>query len=154
MNISQITDYLYVGVRPTPQDVEALIDLNIRLMISMIGSDRPPEVFDRPPLRLLWLQTYDTFFTPIPVKKLMQGVQAAIPIIEAGGRVLVYCVRGRHRSVAMGAAILIARGYSAEDAMDLLRSRRPVADPRAWYIRRQIRKFEQAWLLYGAEMVT
>ncbi|HLE30197.1 MAG TPA: dual specificity protein phosphatase [Anaerolineales bacterium] len=145
MDISQITDYLFVGARPEAQHAGQLGALDVRLIISMCGEQRPPEAFSRPPLSVLWLRTYDTFLTPIPVRKLMEGVRAALPVIEDGGRVLAHCHRGRHRSAAMGAAILIAMGHSAEEAMQLLRDRREAAEPQAWYIRRQIKKFEKHW---------
>jgi hypothetical protein len=45
----------------------------------------------------------------------------------------------------MGSAILIARGYTPEDAMDLIKSLRGVADPHIWYIRRRILRFAQVW---------
>lgn len=149
MDISQITDYLYVGGQPKTKDAEALQALGIRLIISMAGNRRPPQVFDQPPFKVLWLRTYDTFFTPIPINKLAKGVQAALPVIENGGRVLAHCSYGRHRGVAMGAAILIARGYSADEAMDLIEKQRPRADPRAWYIKRRIKKFEKYWRQNG-----
>jgi hypothetical protein len=38
---------------------------------------------------------------------------AALETIRQGGKVYAHCQRGRHRGVAMGAAILIALGYSA-----------------------------------------
>ena len=145
MDISQITDYLYVGAQPSAQDAEQLRALNVRLIISMAGTIHPPEALTQPPLSVLWLRTYDTIFTPIPIGKLMEGVQAALPVIQDGRGVLAYCREGRHRSVAMGAAILIAMGHSAEEAMQLLSARRKKADPQAWHIRRQIKKFEKHW---------
>jgi hypothetical protein len=45
----------------------------------------------------------------------------------------------------MASAILIARGYTAKEAMQLIKQRRTVADPDAAHIRRQIRKFETYW---------
>ena len=145
MDISQVTDYLYVGAQPSAQDVEQLHAMNVRLIISMAGTIRPPKALTQPPLRLLWLRTYDTIFTPIPIGKLMEGVQAALPVIRGGGGVLTYCREGRHRSIAMGAAILIAMGHSADEAMRLLSARRKKADPQAWHIRRQIKRFEKKW---------
>jgi protein tyrosine phosphatase (PTP) superfamily phosphohydrolase (DUF442 family) len=145
MDISRVTDYLYVGAQPSAQDAERLHALNVRLIISMAGTMRPPKALTQPPLRLLWLRTYDTIFTPIPISKLIEGVQAALPVIQGGGGVLAYCREGRHRSIAMGAAILIAMGHSAEEAMQLLTARRQKADPQAWHIRRQIKKFEKRW---------
>jgi hypothetical protein len=45
----------------------------------------------------------------------------------------------------MGAAILIAMGHSAQDAMQLVCKRRNKADPYAWHIRRRIETFERHW---------
>ncbi len=145
MDISAITDYLFVGAEPVADDVKQIADKNIRLIISMRGEARPPHVFGQDPLRLLWLPSYDTFLTPIAMGKLMQGVETARQVIEQGGRVLVYCHKGRHRSVVMAAAILIAAGHTAEQAIALLRKQRITADPNTWYIRRQIFRFEKRW---------
>jgi len=145
VDISQITDYLFVGAHPAAEDAEEIRELGIRLIISMVGLHRPPEALGRTPFRLLWLQTFDTIFTPIPLNKMMIGVEAALPVIQDGGAVFVFCRYGRHRSVAMAAAVLIGMGYSTEEAMQLLESRREVADPRAWHIKRQITRFGKRW---------
>ena len=145
MDISQITDYLYVGAQPKAEHAEELRTRDVRLIISMIGTARPAAAFAEPPFRLLWLRTYDSFLTPIPVSKLMEGVRTALPVIRDGGRVLTYCAPGRHRSVALAAAILIAMGHPAEEAMRLLRAGRRIARPQTWYIKRQIKKFEKHW---------
>ncbi len=145
MDISQITPHLYIGAQPEHDRAPDLCALNIGLVISMRGEARPHPAFGQPPLRSLWLRTYDTIFTPIPVRTLEAGVRAALPVIEQGQAVLVHCQFGRHRSVALAAAILIAQGYSAEAAMQLLREKRAAADPQAWHIRRVIRQFERHW---------
>jgi hypothetical protein len=54
-------------------------------------------------------------------------------------------MQGKRRSVAMAAAILISMGSTGEQAIDLLTTARAVADPRRWYIRRQIIAFEKYW---------
>jgi protein-tyrosine phosphatase len=115
----------------------------------MIGGFPPPRVFAKPPLNLLWLPAFDTFLTPIPTAQLARGVRAAHRTIQGHGRVLVYCHQGRHRSVVMASAILIAGGLTADQAMTLIKARRAIADPDAWYIRRQILRFERAWLASG-----
>lgn len=145
MDISPITDYLYVGAQPKARDADELQSLGIRLIISMRGSRKPPTALTQPPLRMVWLRSFDTPLTPIPVQRLLKGVQAALPVIAAGGKVLSHCAYGRHRSVVMAAAILIARGYSADAAMQLLKERRALADPKAWYVRLQITRFEKYW---------
>jgi prolyl-tRNA editing enzyme YbaK/EbsC (Cys-tRNA(Pro) deacylase)/protein tyrosine phosphatase (PTP) superfamily phosphohydrolase (DUF442 family) len=145
MDISAITPDLYVGSQPDAAHAEDLGALNIGLVINMRAELRPQPVYAAPPFSSLWLRTYDTFFTPIRLSTLEQGARAALAVIGQGRRVLVHCQRGRHRSVAMAAAILIAQGYTARDAMRLIREKRAVADPQIWYIRWQIEKFERYW---------
>jgi hypothetical protein len=41
----------------------------------------------------------------------------------------------------MGACILIAQGMIADQAIELIKKQRPIADLRAWYIKRRILKF-------------
>lgn len=144
MDYSQITDYLSIMASPLDAHAEALRDKNVRLVLAM-NHKTPPAAFRTAPLSLLHLPTSDSPFLPIPMSKLHQGVAAALPVIDSGGSVMVYCNRGRHRSVAMAAAILIAKGYTADEAMDLIKQQRPAADPRIWYIKSRIRKFEREW---------
>jgi hypothetical protein len=145
MNISWITDYLFVANRLGMEDTEAVRQLDFGLIINMIAYRHPARGLASLPTQVLWLRTFDFFLLPIPIRTLVRGVEAALPVIENGQRVLVYCEAGRHRSVAMAAAILIGKGCSAEQAMDLISERRAVADPRAGHIERQIRKFEARW---------
>ena len=142
MDISKITDYLYVSSKLQAGHIEELPARNIHLVISMIVGQSPP---DHSSFRILWLQTCDSILIPIPMKELMIGVQTALPVIQSGQSVLVYCAKGRHRSVALAAAILIAMGYTSCEAMDLLHIQRKVADPQTWHISRRIRKFERCW---------
>jgi protein-tyrosine phosphatase len=76
----------------------------------------------------------------------MKGVAEAISVLEAGGKVYIHCHGGRRRSVALAASVLIAQGYDSNEAMDLLKQRRSVADPYRRHIRQVILKFEQEWL--------
>lgn len=145
MSVSQISDYLFVADRLAAEDVEAVRHLEVGLIINMIAYRRPARGLSKLPAQVLWLRTFDLFLLPIPVRTLRRGVEVALPVIEDGQQVLVYCEAGRHRSVAMAAAILIGMGHTADQAMDLISDRRPVADPRAGHIERQIRKFEASW---------
>jgi hypothetical protein len=145
VEISEITDELFISSEPGTIHTEAILERNIGLIISMIGNHRPPESFGQPPLELLWLETFDTVFTPIPMRKLFLGVNKALPVIQDGKGVLCYCAQGRHRSVAMGACILIARGYSAVEAIARIRLQRRIARPQTWHIRRRIEHFEELW---------
>jgi len=143
-DISQITDYLYISAWPKGEHAAEIRALGVRLILSMHWR-RPVKTVGHPPVRLLWLPTVDTPLTPMPIFLLRRGVEAALPVVRQGERVLVHCKAGVHRSVAMACCVLIGAGYTAEEAMRLVKERRAVADPDAWYIRRRILKFEQEW---------
>jgi protein-tyrosine phosphatase len=145
IDISKVTDYLYVGSKIGKEHADELKVLNFNLIISMIGQMSPDEIYTLPPFKTLWIKTYDSFFTPISIKKLLLGVQAALPIIQNKGKVLVFCMQGKRRSIAMAAAILISMGHTRDQAINLLTTARQVADPRRWYIRMQIKAFEKYW---------
>ena len=145
IDISKVTDALYVGSKIGKDHFDEMKVLNFNLIISMIAQSAPDEIYNLPPFKTLWIRTYDTFFTPISTRKLLMGVEAALPVIQNKGKVLVFCLQGRRRSIIMSAAILISTGLTGEQATELLISSRKVADPRRWYVRSQIRKFEKFW---------
>ena len=106
---------------------------------------RPDLDLHRPPLNFLWLPTIDSPGLVIPVRFLIRGVHAALETICKGGKVYAHCAKGRHRGVAMGAAILIALGYDPDEAIELIKVQRPDADPDAFYIRSRILRFARVW---------
>ena len=145
MDISKVTDYLYVSSMIGKKDVNELKSLNFNLIISMISEIPPDEIYTLPPFKTLWIKTYDAFFIPISVKKLLVGVEAALPIIQNKGKVLVFCREGKHRSIAMAAAILISMGHTSKQAVNLLTAARKAADPGMFYIWMRIKAFERYW---------
>jgi hypothetical protein len=143
-DVSTITDQLFIAVRPRSRHIESLRGLGVDLVLSTLWF-APPRELMRPPFALRRLPMIDYPLFPLPLWMLRRGVEAALPVLDSGGRVLVYCRGGRHRSVAMMSCILIARGMSADDAMDLIIERRPIADPHARHIEKRIRAFERDW---------
>ena len=147
MDFSQITDDLFIGTTPRRKDYEALRGLGVRLVINMRLTRGPKPHFRDLHIQYLWLHTFDNPLIPIPLRALVRGVNAALEVIHHGGKIYVHCAHGRHRSVAMGAAILIAQGMLAPDAMTLIKERRSIADPNVFYIRRRILFFARRWSL-------
>ena len=143
-HISQITDYLFISAFPRGEHVEEIVALGVRLVLSMHWM-RPTKMLGKPPVKLLWLPTFDNMFFPMPIKTLNKGVRAALPVIKDGDAVLVHCKSGMHRSVAQAACVLIGMGYTADDAMQLIKEMRAVADPDAGHIKKRIQKFEKQW---------
>ena len=144
-NFSNITDCLFIGTTPAVRDYDGLRELGIKLIINMRFSVRLEPDPHVPSIALLWLRTIDSPFFPLPLHKLLQGTHSACRTIEDGGKVYVHCAAGRHRGPAMGACILIALGYDPQEAMQLIKARRPIADPFAFYIRSRILKFANHW---------
>jgi protein-tyrosine phosphatase len=146
MDFSPITNNLFIGTTPSSNDYNNLRELGVGLVINMRMEYRPRKDPCTPPLRLLWLPTFDSPLIPIPIKSLVRGVMASLETIQNGNKVYAHCAGGRHRGVTMGAAILIAQGYDPHAAMALIKQRRPIADPFAFYIRPRILKFAREWL--------
>ena len=145
MNLSQITDNLLIGTTPYLRDYELLHLRGVRLVINMRFGRGPYPTFRDPPLDYLWLRTFDNPLIPIPIRALIRGAHAALEVINDGGKVYVHCMYGRHRSVAMASAILIAQGFSPEAAMALIKEQRKMADPEIFYIRKRILLFARHW---------
>lgn len=145
MDISQITPRLYISSWPKPGESVNLWGHGIRLVISMTTRE-PLSEFCSEPLDWIHIPTIDSPLTPIPLAALRRGVLAAIPVLADGHCVLCHCREGRHRGVAMTCSILIAQGCSSARAVELVKERRAVADPGAFWIAPRIRKFERAWL--------
>ena len=143
-HISKITDYLFISAFPRGEHVAEIIALGVRLVLSMHWM-RPTKMLGKPPVELLWLPTFDNVFLPMPIRTLNKGVKAALPVIEKGDSILVHCKSGMHRSVAQAACVLIGMGYSADEAMQLIKNERAVADPDAKHIKKRILKFEEYW---------
>lgn len=143
-DISQITDYLFISVWPEARHADEIVQLEIGLVLSMHWLP-PQRALRRLPVTVCWLPTIDTPLTPMPLPTLRRGVEAALPVIHSGGRVLCHCKAGVHRSVAMASCVLIGMGLSAQDARATVKLGRAVADPDVAYIRRRIEAFELHW---------
>ena len=145
MDFSQITNDLFIGTTPSALDYDRLRDLGVRLVINMRFVRGPHPDAHPQALDFLWLRTIDSPIFLIPHQKLLQGTHTALETIRSGGKVYSHCAKGRHRSVAMGAAILIAQGHTPEAAMQLIKQQRPISDPELFYIRSRIFQFARMW---------
>lgn len=145
LDFSQITDQLYIGVTPKKKDYALLKDIGIRLIINMRAETvlrKPPVIEEITEIRV---PTLDNSLFPIRHTTLVHPVELASETIESGDKVYVFCRKGRHRSIAMGAAILISQGSSLNDSTILLEKQRPVADTGAKHIHNAIVEFDNYW---------
>jgi hypothetical protein len=144
LDISKITDQLYIAAHPKSRHSDLIRGYGVTLVLCMIFHP-PALVYWRDHFQMLWLPTFDAPQLPMPLSRLVRGVNTALPVIEHGESVMVYCRQGRHRSVAMACCIMVGLGFSSTEAMELVKSKRPIADPDAWYIRDRILKFDEIW---------
>ena len=144
MDLSEITPQLYVGTTPGREDYALLHQLGIGLVVNLRIERRPVPDPHNPPIPILWLPVPDFPMLPIPVLALKKGVLAAREAMAQGRIVYAHCAEGRHRGPALAACILISQGQAPDQAMQLIKERRPTADPGVWYIRRQILRFAKS----------
>jgi protein tyrosine phosphatase (PTP) superfamily phosphohydrolase (DUF442 family) len=149
LDVSPVTDQLYVGAWPRAEHAGQIAALGIRLVLCM-QKEPPARALGEPPLALLALPAWDSPLTFTSVEQLRQGVEAALPVLSAGDKVLAYCKSGRRRSAAMVAAILVAQGATADEALDQVKAARPVATTERFWVRRRLHEFEAAWRGQGA----
>ncbi len=93
---------------------------------------------------VLW-NAVDDDFLPKPTGVFERGVQFALEALDkAGTKLYVHCAAGVHRAPMMTLAILCATGWKFGEAMDLIETRRPVADFPDVYVNSVKRYLEQA----------
>jgi protein-tyrosine phosphatase len=126
------------------ENYNEIVDLGVRLVINMDWAPADPKLSEAP-LQVLTLVTHDSPVTPMPLEKLWTGVRAAGETIARGDNVMVYCKMGRHRSATMACCILVSQGCTADEAIQTVREKRPIARPDHASFKRVIQKFEREW---------
>ena len=142
LDFSEVTDFLAISAWPKAEHRNEIQNLGVSLILSMHWW-KPSKALESQEIKLLWLPTFDNPIFPIPMSTLLRGVNASQPVIQSGGKILVHCQAGVHRSVAMACCILISTNMTAGQAMQLVKQKRAIADPDIWYIQSRIRKFER-----------
>ena len=75
------------------------------------------------PEHYLWLPTID--HTSPTVEQLQKAADFIAERIDAGEKVYIHCAAGVGRAPMTAAAYLISQGYDLDEAMTLIRGRRP-----------------------------
>ena len=79
-------------------------------------------------IRVLWNPTDDDF-QPKPPELFQRGVEFALAALDdSESRLFIHCAAGVHRAPMMTLAVLRAMGFGPDDALDMIESRRRVAD--------------------------
>ena len=128
LDITWITDRIAVGGWiETDQKRSAVVQAGITHVINMGWES------DDTPLQALGIKVLqnvtDDDFQAKPPELLQKGVEFALSALrDPGSKLLIHCVAGRHRGPMMTLAVLSAMGWSMEEAMQAIASRRPLVD--------------------------
>jgi len=127
-DVTWLADDLAIGGRVLTDEWSVLAKAGVRAVVDCRAEDcDPTELLARLGIAFLRLPTPDSGnFTPLQVA---EGVAWIKRQWAEDRRVLVHCQAGKGRSVLIGAAALTRRGMSADDALTLIRTRRPIVTP-------------------------
>jgi protein-tyrosine phosphatase len=129
MDITWLTDRIAVGGGIwSPENMAKVAEAGITHIIDMqIEFDDTP-LAEPHDIEVLWNPTDDDFEEK-PASLLRRGVKFAESALELPDtRVFIHCAAGVHRAPMMALAVLGSMGWNLEDAMNLIETRRPVAD--------------------------
>ena len=150
LNMSWITPYLAVGGRILPQDIHRLAAAGVTRVVDTRSEHKDDEAaLNAAGIELLYLPTPDTY--PLSLEELEAGSRWVNQQIVQGQRALIHCEHGVGRSVLLTAAVLVARGMSADQAMALIMRKRWQAAPNHRQMKR-LQEFELA--THGARAAT
>jgi protein tyrosine phosphatase (PTP) superfamily phosphohydrolase (DUF442 family) len=128
LNMSWVTDHLAVGGRVHPEDIPALALVGVTHVIDTRSEYCDDvEALTKEHIQLLHLPTPDT--QPLTIDQLTEGAKWASEHIQAGGRVLIHCEHGVGRSVLLTCAVLVYKGQSVNEALQLVQAKRWQAAP-------------------------
>jgi len=129
MDMTWLTDRIAVGGGIwNGKNMEAVARAGITHIIDMqIEFDDTP-LAEPHGIEVYW-NPIDDDFEPKPAQVFEGGVEFALAALdENGSKLFVHCAAGVHRAPMMTLALLGAMGWSVEEAVDLIESRRPAAD--------------------------
>ncbi len=144
LDYSAVTDNLLVGKTPYGKDYKILKDMGINLVINM-RAEWPMKLVSKQKLvQEVWLPSIDSRYFPLNQKRFLEIATKAKMVIEDGGKVYVYCRKGRHRSIVMVAAILTLQGHNVDSLQKFIAEKRPVSDMRAIQVASAITIFDKS----------
>ncbi|HEU5199189.1 MAG TPA: dual specificity protein phosphatase [Ktedonobacterales bacterium] len=148
LDMSWVTDSLAVGGRIREEDIERLAQSGVTSVVDTRAEYKDDEAaLNQAGIQLLYLPTPDT--QPLTIEQLLEGSAWVLEQIRAGGKVLIHCEHGVGRSVLLTASALVRDGFSTEDALHLVQTRRWQASPNHRQIKR-LHEFEEAVRVPGS----
>ena len=130
LDISWITERLAIGAAPKTK--EALIQLTrsgVNHLIDLRGERKPNDVLaDSDELAVYWVPAYDDWL-PKNTKLFLSLSGLCYSLIRnSNGKLAICCGAGEHRAPLGGAVALLTMGYSLDDAIEMIKKSRSVAE--------------------------
>ena len=135
MDITWLTERLAIGggiwnagnmATVAEEGITHIIDMQIEFDDTTLAAEHG--------ITVLWNPTDDDF-EPKPAVLFRRGVDfVGAALAEADTKVFIHCAAGVHRAPMMALAVLGSMGWDLEDAMELIETKRPVADLAEVYV--------------------
>lgn len=144
INFSWVTPNLAVGGRFSSEAAEHLAKkFGITHIVDVRVEDKDDEaVLKEHGITLLHLPTVDS--RAVSQEMLEDGVAWVNQQLADGGRVYIHCAHGIGRSVLLACCVLVTMGYSAQEALRLVKQKRPQAAPNQEQLDALV-KFARRW---------
>jgi len=149
MDMSWVTDRIAVGGGIWTEDkMIEVVQAGITHIIDMQAEWDDTRMAAPYGIKVLWNPTDDDFRRK-PPELLQRGVQFALDALNDGdARLFIHCAAGVHRAPMMALAVLRALGFSLEDGLDMIESRRPAADFADVYVQ-SVEEFMRSYQAVG-----
>ena len=136
IDITWVTDQIGVGGGIwTAENMAAVSRAGVTHIIDMQIEFDDTALAEPHGIEVCW-NPVDDDFEPKPPEVFEYGVKFAEAALEKdGSKLFVHCAAGVHRAPMMTLALLGAKGWPLEDAMERIEARRPVADFAEVYVR-------------------
>ena len=143
LNYTEVTPQLAVGGAFRKRQIKRLKQRGVTAVVDCrIEARDDPAALEQAGIAFLHLPTPDRHgFT---FAQMQQGVDWVLDQVERGGRAFLHCEHGVGRGPLMACAVLIAQGYSAPEALRIVRSSRWQALPNDRQLAALL-AFEQQW---------
>jgi hypothetical protein len=143
LNYSDVTPQLAVGGAFRTRQIKHLTQRGVTAVVDCrLEAQDDPQALAQAGIQFLHLPTLDRHgFTHAQMR---EGVDWVLDHISNGGRAFMHCEHGVGRGPLMACAVLVAQGYSAPEALRIVRSARWQALPNDRQLA-VLLDFEQQW---------
>jgi hypothetical protein len=147
LNYSDVTPLLAVGGAFRTRDIKHLTRRGVTAVVDCrLEAQDDPRALAAAGIQFLHLPTLDRHaFT---YAQMSEGVEWVLDHISNGGRAFLHCEHGVGRGPLMACAVLVAQGYSAPEALRIVRTGRWQALPNDRQLA-VLLEFEEAWKRQG-----